>query len=350
MINDAADYQFITPVGNIDGGILPARDVAADGSKLTLRAEDLCFGIEALNERMSLSNYSPSPWAVMPSPSLVVKRNDWIELWHILQLAVFNRNDNGNTFASDSSGDTYKWITAIDPSAVFADADFPEQRRYWYLNTFYPSAVLSSRYADGDRPGYVWHNDFIRGFYYDLQRADRLLLGGKLWPISGTVTVTDHDIDTNTSASENVRRFHRYAYFQYASKSGGGYKRKYHGYTGGSMTFTLPLHNLATSAELLVMDEIYWTYRNSSEGKLGRFHRHTLTWDSNGVVTIPAAAWQCSETDLEGIAAGLNLDLPFTTSAQTIPGYLNLIVEAVWLVVRYDFRTEIRSLNWQWTP
>ena len=47
MINTPQDYQLVTPVGVIDGGILPARDVAADGSAHTLRAEDDCFLAEA---------------------------------------------------------------------------------------------------------------------------------------------------------------------------------------------------------------------------------------------------------------------------------------------------------------
>ncbi len=47
MITQPQDYQLVTPVGLVDGGILPARDVAADGSAHTLRAEDDCFLAEA---------------------------------------------------------------------------------------------------------------------------------------------------------------------------------------------------------------------------------------------------------------------------------------------------------------
>jgi hypothetical protein len=57
MINTPQDYRLVTPVGQIDGGILPARDVAADGSAHVLRAEDVCFLAEAASRAWAYYNF-----------------------------------------------------------------------------------------------------------------------------------------------------------------------------------------------------------------------------------------------------------------------------------------------------
>ena len=63
MINRAADYQFVTGITNgevlIDGGIMPARDVAAQSQSdvpllmqpRCLRGEDMAFLAECAGER-----------------------------------------------------------------------------------------------------------------------------------------------------------------------------------------------------------------------------------------------------------------------------------------------------------
>ena len=49
MISSPTDYKMLTPPDGvlIDGGIMPARDVAGDGSWKVLRGEDPCFLLEA---------------------------------------------------------------------------------------------------------------------------------------------------------------------------------------------------------------------------------------------------------------------------------------------------------------
>jgi len=115
----------------------------------------------------------------------------------------------------------------------------------------------------------------------------------------------------------------------------------------------LPYYQLATSAELLIVDSItatYHPYDDSRREEVARFHNYALTWDRNGVVTVPASAWKHTETDLEALAAEFNLSVPFVTTSLTVPAHLSIMPSAIWLVVRYNFRTEIRSINWQWVP
>ena len=349
MITRAQDYQLTVPVGVIDGGILPARDVAADGSSSVLRAEDLCFSIEALKERLAINDQIDVSSLNLPNPKLTVKRDDWVPLWYGLASYIYTGYDGGGVLS------VTKRLSVIDETAVFTncDLDIPV-RQVTYLSNCFPGVVLSSRYVPGDRPGYVWYNDFVRGFYYDLRCADRLLLGGGLWPIRGTLLRTYHDEDNNITTSEDVSNFKGHAYFDYVYRvSSGGRKRRYYGYTGGGMSFSLPYHQLATSAELLIVDSItatYHPYDDSRREEVARFHNYALTWDRNGVVTVPASAWKHTETDLEALAAEFNLSVPFVTTSLTVPAYLSIMPEAIWLVVRYNFRTEIRSINWQWVP
>ena len=65
MIERAQDYQLVTPVGQIDGGILPARDVAADGSAHALRVEDACFLAEAASRAWAYYKFFTSGRATM---------------------------------------------------------------------------------------------------------------------------------------------------------------------------------------------------------------------------------------------------------------------------------------------
>ena len=139
----------------------------------------------------------------------------------------------------------------------------------------------------------------------------------------------------------------------YANRTGGsyGWKRRFNGYTGGSMTFTLPKYQRALSAELFVLENILLSSYDTGTRYVYRFRKHQLTWSASGVVTIPDAAWKRTESDLVALAAEFGIQVPVTTSSQQVANSVITVLDARrWLVVNYNFRTEIRSLNWQWTP
>lgn len=332
MITRAQDYQTITPVGVIDGGILPARDVAADGSDHTLRAEDRCFAIEAVNERNSVVNYSSS--VQLPSPSLT-NWGEGLDIVHKrLKNAVF---DPGR---------------AIALSAVFTSADYSTEKAS--LNAIVSGSVLSSCYV---RPTpfskmFVLNNDPLRRFYYDLQRSDRLSIGDRITQ-GGSQVYTIHDEDDNDETSVNYAIDDVRGWFRYRSRRSGrtGWRRIYEGLTSGNLTMTLPLISLATSAELVVEYHIQY-YIDSDFHELFRVRKFQLALDGSGVVTVPEAAWKITESDMEDLADELSLDMPFVTTGNTYPTYPTLYVTVAhrWVIVLYDFRTEIRRLNWQWTP
>lgn len=59
MLDDASDYKYVTPPQGmrIDGGIMPARDVAGDGSWKVLRGEDPFFLAEAIARMSGFRRY-----------------------------------------------------------------------------------------------------------------------------------------------------------------------------------------------------------------------------------------------------------------------------------------------------
>ena len=130
MIESAQDYQLVTPVGQIDGGILPARDVAADGSAHAVRAEDLCFALEAVKER-DFKQLVPFP---SMQPSHVVDRSDWNNVWSWLRADAY-----GPRAIADKN------VLAISPTEGFSPIPFTAGLGdILTLNDLYPNATLSS--------------------------------------------------------------------------------------------------------------------------------------------------------------------------------------------------------------
>ena len=334
MITRAQDYQTITPVGVIDGGILPARDVEANGSAHTLRAEDRCFAIEAVNERNSVVNYTPSSAAdPLPSPSLT-NWGEGLDIVHKrLKNAVF---DTGR---------------AIAQSAVFASADHATEKSS--LNDLVSGCVLSSCYSSPTpfSKRFVLNNDSLRRFYYDLQRSDRLSVADRITQ-SGSQVFTFHDEDDDYGTPVNYAMVDVRSMFDYRTRRNAtGYRRRYQGLTSGNLTMTFPLFELAASADLVVEYHIQY-YIGNDFHELFRVRKFQLAWDSFGVVTVPETVWKITESDMENLAGELSLVMPFVTTSNVYPTYPVLYVTVAhwWVIVCYDFRTEIRSLNWQWTP
>ncbi len=350
MIDTATDYQYVTPVGQINGGILPARDVAADGSSSVIRAEDLCFATEAVYERLAISKDSTS--RDLPVPTLPLYQLDWDSIWYNLSYCLFHGSDSMTS--RPSSG---LLATAIAQNAVFAEGDYAELVDH--LHDYYPGSVLESHYHAYPKMGFAWDNDYVRGFYYDLEMSDRVcFISG--WPITGTLTTTKHDEDSTTTTSDSYYGLSDgKAQFRYTPRTGSksGYKRVYTGVTTGSLTFNLPLSDKAATAELVWVESITGNYHSEKPDaqtiRSYRTRRVDLAWNSAGVVNIPSDVYVHTENQLDAIAADMGLAFPIaitSTDYADIPGSLLVQTRGAWLIVRYDFRTEIRSLNWQWQP
>ena len=351
MITRASDYQFITPLGQINGGILPAREVAANGSLNVLRAEDCDFAIEALDERMSLNNGQPA-WPL--NPSMVVKRQDWYRFRSTMASRVFTESD------ATGAGRYRSYISPVDWNYVFTAGDFHSEEPWGsyghgeHLTDVYPNCVLSGHAPSSstDWPSKVWNNDYVRLFYYDLKRSDRLLLGGELWRPTMTLTRTYHDEDNNQTTQEQPSSFTDYAFLDYVYREHqSGRKRRYYGYTDGTVTFTVPKHQIATEAILVVLDELdVVDYINDNRYEWARSRVYNVNWNASGLVTMPKDAFVRTEDYLVSVAQEVGVEVPFTTTTLDIPAHVANWLLGYWLIVKYNFRSEIRSLNWGWTP
>ena len=187
MIAQPQDYKLVSPVGLIDGGILPARDVAADGSAHALRTEDACFLAEA-GRRINAYRFSTSgvPYGE-GEPGLVLDRGPFVGATHGIQEgAVRNASDvrtwpkapvlksGGNV----QSGQGWRYI----PNLQYGTPSVGDITCFW-------DACLTSETASAARDFVastldfnfgkkaLW-NDNVRKVYHDLDRVKGVMATG----------------------------------------------------------------------------------------------------------------------------------------------------------------------------
>ena len=75
MIASVSDYRLVTPPSGmtVDGGIMPARDVAGDGSWRLLRGEDMCFLNEAAMRLLAYRSFG-AHYTILPDLGIVARR------------------------------------------------------------------------------------------------------------------------------------------------------------------------------------------------------------------------------------------------------------------------------------
>ncbi|MBO7689034.1 MAG: hypothetical protein J6V72_21830 [Kiritimatiellae bacterium] len=338
MITRAQDYQIITPVGIVNGGILPACDVAANGSVHVLRAENLDFAIEAVNERRGVFGAG----AVGLAPSLPVRRQDWYELAGWLDLLL-----------SAGGGGTGRESWAAYQSASFAPIAYTATFPGSTAAQIWPAAKVVERAASAAAANFpaVLGGAALRHFFYALQFADRYCLDPAVTPFQGSATYTDQNGAASTTASCAQ------GYFDAADERvlGYGYDedyayiRKVWGIQSATLSCTVPLPALVADACMVCLYKLEG-FDDSTSGTWYFSRQIPLSVPASGVVSVPPAAW-LADFDILAEATALGFNFPERPSAGI--GRLNQVsVNTVLarLVVSYDFRTEIRSLNWQWTP
>lgn len=358
MISRAQDYQYITPVGMVNGDILPARDNEADGSSLVLCAEDLDFALEAVGER----NLSDSPTAIIDTvtPSLILQRRDWNGVWANLRRVAFTGNNTSPYLPrAVSYGETFpaQPYTSTAPSGL--ESWYPGV----YMTSCYHADVTSSVLA----PTAMW-----RGLYYDLKRADRLDLTVGLGNWSNTgydgtwqCAVNDGSSSqtvTGTLSGSNQPHSSSYyiCYISYTNSTPMERYVRHRSSALGTMTCAVPRFDRVNIYGAVIVASYHlfgYGFESTSTIPNRKDFYFTRSWNctiSNGNVIIPADIW-LPNFDIVTEAGNLGITLPASgnrpTGASTwwIP-YAILEFQKCYLIVLYDFHTEIRSLNWQWTP
>ena len=334
MITRAEDYCLITPIGVINGGILPARDVAGNGAASALRAEDLCFALEAVKER----HISNSAAGTLPSPSHVKDRSDLTLIWDELLNCAY----------------TYR-VPVVSLSETFPDIGYVREDKGFDLWDWYPGAMQDScRSALSS----VLDNDYLRRFYYDLLRAERLLImangesyGLGSWTASGTYVDNvgnQYTISANGSGGINYGRLPAELNCIQYKYSSGIYNRYFYGVREVSMSHVLPLADRVQSAWHIVCYELNVISTGSTDNNYYYFVRaYPCSVTAAGIVANGGAF--LPDYDIVSECETLGYSFPTQITGHDTP-YASLRILRSWLVVDYNFRTEIRSLNWQWTP
>ena len=347
MISSPSDYRYIAPVGQIDGGILPARDVAANGSAHDLRAEDLCFAIEAVDERRSAFGLQPMSGGTAPVPSLVLSRMDWHNLaTHLNELI------GANSFYPSFA--VYPPADAAHPAADWPAKPYSTSSRPGTLAALYPDMVVSERAADSTHP--VLDHGYVRMFYRALKVSDSFCMGADAASWSGSQTYQDRYGDSTTTAlsgsvwgsgNNHLVQALRYHDADYD----GVYELTLERITAATLACTLPRPDLIQSAVLVVCFNI-----SADDGRQWGNHWFTRSFvvgadvASTGVVSIPESVLKMSDFDLAAEVGSLGYSFPATATGIARLNVAALECVGAWLVVNYDFRTEIRSLGWSWAP
>ena len=331
MITQAQDYQLIAPVGIINGGILPARDVAAGGEAHSLRAEDMSFALEAVLER-DFAQIAHQ----LPSPSHVMRRSDMNDVWEHLRRCVFPTP-------------AYSIGRAISRSETFPQISYTTTLPGGELRDYYPNAHLASCWT-ADITRHTLDCQFWRFFYFDLARSDRLLMTDFAL-FTGSASYTDasqntYQITKNAESSFNLSEARlRGIGYQFRS---GTYHRYSYGTSNEAMTCSLPLPNRLSSVTLIVSYEL--RVRGVTDNGYTSYY-FTRSFDCQITATgctVPSAAFLVGY-DVVSEAESLGHSLPSTKSSSST-GLAHVSIVNGWVVADYDFRTEIRSLNWAWKP
>lgn len=347
MITRPQDYQLVTPVGVIDGGILPARDVADNGSAHALRTEDLCFAIEAVRERDLYGSIS----STTPLPSHVLRVADWDRLWLVL------RTLNYGVGAFDPD-----YPRAVAYAEPFSDIQYMQYTGSvsTELSAHYPDAYAASCFGSVANHGHVVDETSMwRGFFFDLLRADRVQIGQSY---NGSYQYVDSTGHSSTYTVTNETRspigpynhLQEIAYDQAGSAPNERIRSAQFGVTAANIFTSVPLSGRVTSAKLVALYTLW--VQPEAGSKPGTWYYFTRSFDvsvSDGAIAVPnGLLLKQADFDIVSVCGTLGHALPpsivRTSSWDNTGAYVQC--PKTFLVVDYNFRTEIRSLNWNWTP
>lgn len=195
MIKSRDKYEFVTipETIRVDGGIMPARDVAADGSWKHLRGEDAAFLMEGIQERRRAIGLSYTP----------------------VEMDRFLRASRLAGVATDIRQMALSWVEPYFVKPFEDVAVHGKSDTNFY--TFFPDARFEAEYlasSAGDfAAGAPLRADPVRALFYDMQRLRSFISGGPAetngtaWEIEKSAYDEDHTFDPPTSPSNVVYRY-----------------------------------------------------------------------------------------------------------------------------------------------
>lgn len=392
MITNAADYEFVTGITNgevlIDGGIMPARDVAVETSSVVpplmlprcLRGEDMAFLAECAGERNTVMEQSQAQ-AHAYTKSITAAQIDSIQ-------AALTRYVRPPSVGNDNLYivPDYEFGQHRIDANTQVEADGYLTAYNWFTEV-YPDAVYKTPASENPNP--LVAND-VRAMFYDAQMTSRPVPTGNYWGAAAWPYKPTADYNVSI-VSDTQRDFHEhnwetpaprevfmpedlvnsailYWYTGTGIQAAGPYNpSRFYVYdrkpSSFQMTITIPQEiRDYVKNELTVM---LFVFSNTTVTKYNAINNNydeeyvrdmwgfplEKTTNANGQVTVTLA-------DVNGIRDTITQDLTsrgypefqWYGSPQTIISFRDIVIMGCPLICKLKDHTDFSSLGWQWTP
>ena len=342
MIKSRDKYDFVTipETIRVDGGIMPARDVAADGSWKHLRGEDVAFLMEGIQERRRAIGLSYTP----------------VEMDRILRASRLAG------VAYDIRQMALSWV------APYFVKPFEDVAVHGAVNgnfyTFFPDAMFAAEYlasSEGDfAAGAPLRADPVRALFYDMQRLRSFVSGataetnGTSWEIVKSAYNADHTFYPPSSPSIYVYLYQMEMHTTGDQPEGGSYSmecRLSKGSFSSSLEDTSAADLVSSCKTYAVFSASYELYkRATSEGR--------VVESSYSCVPVPC-------TIADGVASVAAADI--MAAADAIIGHhgwkkvgwnqteysgqeIKILIRDIYAVWTLGDHTDISPLGWKWNP
>lgn len=342
MIRSREEYLFVTVPETIrvDGGIMPARDVAGDGSWRQLRGEDPAFLMEGVRERQAALGLAVTT-AVMDR-ALRASR---------LAGVAFDIRRMASRRARPY------FVKPFEDVAVHGAVDSN-------FDTFFPDAKFTDAYlasSAGDfAAGAPLRADPVRALFYDMQRLRSFVAGataetnGTSWEIEKSAYNEDHRFYPPTAPSNYVYLYNMEMQTTGDQPEGGSYSmecRLSKGSFSSSLEDTSAADLVSSCKTYAVFSASYELYkRATSEGR--------VVESSYSCVPVPC-------TIADGVASVAAADI--MAAADAIVGHhgwkkvgwnqteysvqeIKILIRDIYAVWTLGDHTDISPLGWNWTP
>lgn len=342
MIKSRDKYDFVTipETIRVDGGIMPARDVAADGSWKHLRGEDVAFLMEGIQERRRAIGLSYTP----------VEMDRILRASRLAGVAYDIRQMASRRVAP-------YFVKPFEDVAVHGKSDYG-------FDTFFPDAKFTAEYLasseDDFAVGAPLRADPVRALFYDMQRLRSFVSGAKAetngtaWEIVKSAYDEDQAFYPPTAPSNYVYLYQMEMQTTGEQPEGGSYSmecRLSKGSFSSSLEDTSAADLVSSCKTYAVFAASYALYkRATSEGR--------VVESSYSCVPVPC-------TIADGVASVAAADI--MAAADAIIGHhgwkkvgwnqteysgqeIKILIRDIYAVWTLGDHTDISPLGWKWNP
>ena len=343
MIRSREEYLFVTVPETIrvDGGIMPARDVAGDGSWRQLRGEDPAFLMEGVRER------NKAVWA----------STEHVEVDRFLRAFRLAGVAHAIRLMASSRARPY-FVKPFEDVTVHGAVD-------GNFDTFFPDAKFTAEdiaSSEGDfSVGAPLRADPVRALFYDMQRLRSFVSGGPAetngtaWEIVTSAYNEDHPFYPPSSPSNVVYLYEMQMYRPIDGQPEGGSYSMECRLSKGSFSSSL---EDTSAADLVSSCKTYAVF----------FVRYALTKRATSVGSVHEASYSCVPvpcTIADGVASVEAADI--MAAADAIIGHhgfkkigwnqieyggqsIEIFISDIYAVWTLGDHTDISPLGWNWTP